>query len=477
MTNRLRIDFESTTFASHQVRLTALNDPHAHWNEVIKVAAERSQAGEEDAFYLMNTSRVLEHYRRWMELMHGIHPFYAVKANPDPVLLTLLASLGVNFDCASMGEISTVLSLGVSPDRIIYANTIKPRAYLTYAKQKGVKLMTFDNEAELHKIKAYYPDAELVLRIAIIDPTAVAKLSKKFGCNPEKRASELISTATALGLKIVGVSFHVGSGSKSPIYYNEAIGHAKRLFELAKSHGHAMRILDIGGGYPGFDTEEISLAKISHVVQGAITEYFGDEHETNKDFRVIAEPGRYFSLACFTLCVNVIGKNRVTAKDVKEGESAEKPGFMYFVNDGVFGSFNCVPVYKIYIPGFPIGKHGCPTHMTKIWGPTCDSADEVLPHVEMPELDIGDWIIFDYMGSYAKAIATEFNGYHCPETLYAVSPSDAALLKKLSLHAKLINHCSNNQLLKLEEWSDINEDGDSGVPSPDTISLCDGDNE
>ena len=55
-----------------------------------------------------------------------------------------------------------VLELGVSPDRIIYANPNKQISHLKYAATKGVSMMTFDGEEELHKIKQYFPEAKYV---------------------------------------------------------------------------------------------------------------------------------------------------------------------------------------------------------------------------------------------------------------------------------------------------------------------------
>ena len=58
------------------------------------------------------------------------------------------------------GEIQTILKMGVSPDRIIYANPCKQISHLRYAAQEGVEHMTFDNEWELHKVKKHYPNAK-----------------------------------------------------------------------------------------------------------------------------------------------------------------------------------------------------------------------------------------------------------------------------------------------------------------------------
>lgn len=86
-----------------------------------------------------------------------------MKANDIRVVLETLAALGTSFDCASMGEMMKVLSLGVSTDKIIFANPTKFLSHLKYAAKVGVTKMTFDSEDELYKIKDIYPTAEYVI--------------------------------------------------------------------------------------------------------------------------------------------------------------------------------------------------------------------------------------------------------------------------------------------------------------------------
>ena len=107
--------------------------------------------------------------------------FLAVKCNPDPQLLRLLASLGTGFDCASKTEIEQVLNLGVSPERVIYAQPCKTNSYVRYVANAGVRQMTFDNADELRKIAKLFPEAELFLRIHTDDSSSLCRLSLKFG--------------------------------------------------------------------------------------------------------------------------------------------------------------------------------------------------------------------------------------------------------------------------------------------------------
>lgn len=76
------------------------------------------------------------------------------------MVIKTLSLLGANFDCASQGEISNVHSLGITSDRIIFANPTKHRNHIKYAAKTGVSVMTFDNEDELYKIKDLYPNAK-----------------------------------------------------------------------------------------------------------------------------------------------------------------------------------------------------------------------------------------------------------------------------------------------------------------------------
>ena len=107
----------------------------------------------------------------------------AVKCNNEPAILDLLAKHGLGFDCASKGEIQTILNLGVPANRIIFANPCKQASHVKYAAANNVSMMTFDNEQELHKIKSICPDAQLVIRIRVDDSKSVCQVSLCSHCS------------------------------------------------------------------------------------------------------------------------------------------------------------------------------------------------------------------------------------------------------------------------------------------------------
>ena len=144
-------------------------------------------------------------------------------------MLKLLSALGTGFDCASKTEIEQVLSMGTSPDRIIYAQPCKTNSYVRYVKTMGVKQMTFDNADELYKIAKLFPGAELFLRITTDDTSSLCRLSMKFGAAMDTTES-LLTLARDLGLNVVGVSFHVGSGASDPMAFFKAVRDAHIVF-------------------------------------------------------------------------------------------------------------------------------------------------------------------------------------------------------------------------------------------------------
>ncbi|XP_075985789.1 ornithine decarboxylase 1-like [Anticarsia gemmatalis] len=377
---------------------------------------------QEDPFYVMDLGEVVARYRRWKELMPRVEPFYAVKCNDDKLLVTTLAALGAGFDCASKAEIELVTSIGVEPQRIIFANPAKMASHIRYASAVGVDAMTFDSETELMKIKQYMPHAQLVIRIRCDAESAQCPLGIKFGCDAVTEAPRLLKLAAVLGLEVIGVSFHVGSGASETGVYARAVSLCRALFTLGRGLGHArMRLVDIGGGFPGATDSDIF--EVSQVINAALEEHFPE-----RGVRVIAEPGRYFAAAAYTLAACVHAKRDVAAKD-PEGEVDTHT--MYFINDGVYGSFNCVLYDHQQVAAEPLYPSSEKELPCSVWGPTCDGLDCVLPSTRLPPLRAGDWLVFRDMGAYTIPVASSFNGFPVPKVRALVDAHLWSVLKEL----------------------------------------------
>lgn len=382
---------------------------------------ESSMTDDRDAFYVCDLGDILKKHRRWTRALPRVTPFYAVKCNDSRSVVRTLASLGTGFDCASKTEIQLVQSLGVEPSRIIYANPCKQVSQIKYASAHGVRMMTFDSEVELMKVARCHDNAKLVLRIATDDSKAVCRLSIKFGA-PLKACRGLLERAKELGLDVIGVSFHVGSGCTDPLTYSQAIGDARCVFDMGDELGFNMNLLDIGGGFPGSEDVELKFEEITAVINLALDKYF----PADGNVKIIAEPGRFYVASAYTLVVNIIAKKVIMDDDMasdEEDEGTTDRTIMYYVNDGVYGSFNCILYDHAHcLPSLhKKPKPDEPMYPCSIWGPTCDGLDRIVEQCNLPDLQVGDWLVFDNMGAYTVAAASTFNGFQRPDLHYVIS--------------------------------------------------------
>lgn len=324
------------------------------------------------AFYIVDLGKIIKQYERWTKNLPNIRPYYAIKCNPDNAIIQILNKLGAGFDCASKNEISQVLTLGANAEDIIFANPIKESSQIKYARSQDIDLLTFDSESELLKIKLYHPNAKLVVRIKIDDSKSVCKFGCKFGVELED-IEKLLMLAKASDLNLVGVSFHVGSNCRDLKTYFDAIENSRKVFDLAKRLGFQFNFLDIGGGFPGdseiseellSDPNSIIFENISRTVNEALTTFFNNEEFP--DLKIIAEPGRYFAHSSHTLVLNIIGKK--AKKDKHTGELSHT----YYLNDGVYGSFNCICFDHATPCIIPYNERDGKLYNSVVFGPTCD---------------------------------------------------------------------------------------------------------
>jgi diaminopimelate decarboxylase len=129
-------------------------------------------------------------------------------------------------------------------------------------------------------------------------------------------------------MNLYGFSFHVGSGCSDAKSFYNAIKDCHYTYKISQEYGFNINIIDIGGGFPGVD-KNIMFADICYNINKAVDDFFSYEKKNNI-IKFIAEPGRYFTEATHTLVINVIAKKR------------ESDVIKYYLNDGIYGSFNCI---------------------------------------------------------------------------------------------------------------------------------------
>jgi diaminopimelate decarboxylase len=273
---------------------------------------------------------------------------------------------------------------------------------IRYARANDVDLMTVDSEFELYKIKLYHPYAKLIIRLAVDESKSKCKFNKKFGCKLNQ-VEPLLTIAKTLKLAVIGYSFHVGSGCSSADSFYNAISDCKKATDIANKMNINIEIIDIGGGFPGID-KDIKFEDIAKRVNDGISDFFSEAVE-NKTIQFIAEPGRYFAQPTHTLVLNVIGK-----KEIYDDDTGEKI-IMYYLNDGIYGSFGCIYFDHCKPTILPFNERDGKLHRSRLMGPTCDSIDLVAEDIMLPELAIGEWVYVEHFGAYTMASSSNFNGF------------------------------------------------------------------
>ncbi|XP_039746140.1 ornithine decarboxylase 2-like [Pararge aegeria] len=363
---------------------------------------------QKEPFFVFDMDEAYRRVAHFKKMMPRVQMFYAMKANDSDKMIKLAAALELGFDCASPGEIHKILELGVSPQSIIFAAPTKTPDWMVYARQSGVRHTTFDSSYELKKVKQYWPDVGLLIRIKV-DSDSIYKLGEKFGCDFETEATNLLEEAASLGLKVVGVAFHVGSSCSSAHSHVEGLQNARALFDYETRAGRGMSIVDIGGGFLSDKIDRID--QVSKLINTTLEELF-PEHSV----QIIAEPGRYL---CDTTCNLYCSVNSIR-RATRGGEKVN----MIYMNDGLFGSLRYNdPWQTVKRFGRPGDIRNEKLEKTILWGPSCDSTDRVMQNVDimLPRCTPLDWLIFAIQGAYSFGFASQFSCLQRPQMRSVIS--------------------------------------------------------
>jgi len=340
---------------------------------------------------VVEKARLVEEYKRFRRLLPRVRLYYAIKANPHADIIKTFRDLGASYDVASEGEMRHVLAQGVSPDRIIFANTIKRPEALEFCRRTKINFVTFDNEPELYKIAKHAPGCRVLARLKVSNMGSIVELSLKFGADQEQIVP-MLAKARALGLKPEGISFHVGSQCTNFENYERAFEAAAYIMRDALARGLPFKVVDIGGGFPirHFDSDTHSLETFARQMRQELDRLFP------KNIDIIAEPGRALSGPAGTLITRVVGRAIRNNKNY------------YYLDDGVYGDFSGI-VFDHCKYEFKTLKRG-QKFASILAGPTCDSFDTISLSEEVPELDVGDVVYVPRIGAYSCASAVIFNG-------------------------------------------------------------------
>ncbi|HOY59727.1 MAG TPA: type III PLP-dependent enzyme [Verrucomicrobiota bacterium] len=339
-------------------------------------------------------------YALFRKHLPRVQAYYAVKANADPAIVRTLYNAGASFDVASLPEFMLVYDLirhlpvkeqqDFIWDKVIYANPTKPRETLVALDQYR-PLVTYDNLNEIKKIRQFAPHAGVVLRLRVPNTGSMVELSSKFGCDPGE-AVDLILEAFRLGLVVEGLSFHVGSQCTNFENFVQALNMAAAVMNEARSRGHTLKLLDIGGGFPApYNRHVKPFSLLAARINAEIDRLFPPETQ------ILAEPGRFLVATAATSIARIIGKA------VRDGKTC------YFIDDSVYHTFSGIIFDHCQYPLRALKKGK--TSICAVFGQTCDGLDVISQSEELPELEIDDLVYAEKIGAYSNASSTWFNGF------------------------------------------------------------------
>nr|XP_054933006.1 ornithine decarboxylase-like [Dermacentor andersoni] len=352
------------------------------------LGSEIAKHTEPDAFFLCDLRDIANKVNLWRECLPRVVPYYAIKSCRDPVVLNILNNLGVSFDCTNKLEMTAVLNMGVSPDRIVLASTVKDPRDIEFALKHKVTFMTFDSVEELSKVE---------------------------GKN---------------------VRFHVGSAYEFSEIFHNTIEKAKAVFDLAKSMGIHMTVLNVGGGFPGGLRKVEKFIKICfNLCSEFMQEVFSSPDDISQvmkflwswrtrmmitsvcmqvcenirsatdlhfpassGVKIIAEPGQFFITSCYVLVVQVIGKRH---RDILV-DGISQPHQDVFINES---RNNCVsrPLYDFLdVRYWPLEEPLERAHnqLTTVWGGTCDPMDCLDNAKPLFDVRVGEWLLMDNIDAF-----------------------------------------------------------------------------
>jgi ornithine decarboxylase len=358
----------------------------------------------ETPYIVINLKTVKLNYQRLQGLFPYSEIYYAVKANPDPEVVSLLAGMGSNFDIASRAELDMVLSLGIRAERVSFGNTIKKVRDIAYFYEKGVRMFATDSKEDLKNIAASAPGSRIYVRVLVENSTTADwPLSRKFGCHPDM-AYDLLIMARDQGLIPFGISFHVGSQQRDIGQWDDAIAKTKYLFScLEEYEGIRLSMINLGGGFPATYIQPTNdLNEYAAEIKRYLIDDFGEDLP-----KIILEPGR-----------SLVGNSGILASEVvlvsrKNNTALNR---WVYLDTGKFNGLTETIDESIKYPivtskDIPGGKEA----EVIIAGPTCDGQDILYEKYKyrLPvDLKIGDRLYFLSTGAYTASYASiGFNGF------------------------------------------------------------------
>jgi len=359
--------------------------------------------GDKPTPYILTDLKIIEDkVEQLHSLLDDVKIYYAIKSNSHPKIIEHIDRFVDGYDIASLGEWQQLRDQNISPDRILYSNPVKIEEHVQETYRDGVRYYAIDSVDEIKKLSELTPGANVYIRTQVSDYGSKFPLSKKYGLRPS-HVLEYADLARSMGLRVCGLTFHVGSQAENMQVWERAFEICGGLIEKLQKQGIEINLLDIGGGFPADYGQPIpSISLVCRTINAARKQWIP------KGVMVVAEPGRFISANSSLLVTRVIAREHRSGTD------------WLHLDMGVFqGLMETLEMKGWKYPVFTDKNQKGYKREFALTGPTCDAYDTIgTDYLLSSDIGRGDKIYFKSVGAYTTVYGSSFNGFNVPEVYF-----------------------------------------------------------
>ena len=343
---------------------------------------------------------------------YGYHVHFAIKANANPRLLSLIAKNGLGADCVSGGEVRAALDAGFPANKIVFAGVGKADWEINLGLDNDIFCFNVESLAELEVINELAAAKQKVASIALrinpeVDAHTHAKITtgmkeNKFGINLSQLASVTDHLADMKHVRLIGIHCHIGSQITDMSAFRNLTIRINEIQDDLAAKGIVVENLNFGGGLG------IDYYHPNHLSIPAFDNYFAAIHsllQVRPGQQVHFEPGRSIVAQCGTLIARVLY--------VKEGETKK-----FAILDAGFTELIRPAMYDAYHRIENISSDE-PVELYDVVGPICESSDVFGKEVELNKAHRGDFLALRSAGAYGEVMASQYNCRKLPTAYYS----------------------------------------------------------
>ncbi len=353
-------------------------------------------------FYVYSSATLRRHVRVVRDAFEGIPTLiaYAMKANSNQAVLTLMASEGCGADVVSRGELERVLAAGFAPDKIVFSGVAKTIAELRRGLEVGIKCFNVESEPELERLSMIAADMGLTAKVSVrinpdVDARTHAKIStgkseNKFGIS-YKRAREVYRRIAQLpNIEAVGVDMHIGSQITDLEPFGNAFGLMAELVTELRADGHRIEHIDVGGGL-GIPYDHDQEAPPHPEAYAAVVR----DKVGQLGCALVIEPGRL-----------LVGNAGILVTRVEYVKTGDKD---FVIVDAAMNDLLRPTLYEAHHDIQPVNPSNLPPITGDIVGPVCETGDYLAKDRTIAGVEEGDLLAVMSAGAYGAVMASTYN--------------------------------------------------------------------